>query len=69
MEILTGVTTSLGNYGAQIEQVVWAGRYGAEDPKNFLFNCVGGSNGVIHVIGKCGAGCKRNGSSEDDVCK
>ncbi|KAJ5525316.1 hypothetical protein N7494_011966 [Penicillium frequentans] len=59
-----------GNYDIQIRNAVAAaqGSFPGVTRDNALFACLGGSNGEIKVIEKCGFECKNGGNGHTDSC-
>ncbi|KAJ5757797.1 uncharacterized protein N7511_006491 [Penicillium nucicola] len=61
---------SRGNYDTQIRNAVAEaqGAFPGVTRDNALFDCLGGSNGEIKVIEKCGYQCKNGGDGHTDSC-
>ncbi|KAJ5178536.1 uncharacterized protein N7500_001235 [Penicillium coprophilum] len=59
-----------GNYDTQIRNAVAdaQGAFPGVNRDNALFACLGGSNGEIKVIQKCGYLCKDGGAGHTDSC-
>ena len=58
-----------GDYRGQIQQSFAAiGRDPFTKPDDWLFDCLGGSEGLIKVIGRCERGCIDKGAGKSDVC-
>ncbi|KAK6834318.1 hypothetical protein PG990_000861 [Apiospora arundinis] len=61
---------SIGDYRGQIQQaMVAAGHDPNTYPNEYLFSCVGGSEGLISVLNNCDRGCQDNGKDKSDTCK
>ncbi|KAJ5506819.1 hypothetical protein LT330_007843 [Penicillium expansum] len=61
---------SRGNYDTQIRNAVADAQsaFPGVTRDNALFACLGGSNGEIKVIQKCGYQCKNGGDGHTDSC-
>ncbi|KAJ1325290.1 hypothetical protein MN608_10002 [Microdochium nivale] len=58
-----------GDYRGQIQQAfIAAGRDAFTKPDDWRFDCIGGSEGLIRLIGRCERGCKDNGTGKSDTC-
>lgn len=58
-----------GNYPPQIDQCLFDNGVNDENGgTNYLFYCVGGSNGVILFMGNCANGCHDAGGGNNDYC-
>lgn len=59
-----------GNYDTQIRNAVADAQdtFPGVTRDNALFECLGGSNGEIKVIQKCGYQCKNGGDGHTDSC-
>ncbi|KAJ1337327.1 hypothetical protein MN608_00179 [Microdochium nivale] len=58
-----------GDYRGQIQQAfAAAGRDPYTKPDDWRFDCLGGSQGLIKLLGRCDRGCKDNGTGRDDTC-
>ncbi|KAJ5956299.1 hypothetical protein N7501_010578 [Penicillium viridicatum] len=59
-----------GNYDIQIRNAVIEAQssFPGVTRDNALFACLGGSNGEIKVIEKCGYQCKNGGDGHTDSC-
>ncbi|KAJ5404972.1 hypothetical protein N7465_006256 [Penicillium sp. CMV-2018d] len=59
-----------GNYDIQIRNAVEEAQssFPGVTRDNALFDCLGGTNGEIRVIEKCGYMCKNGGDGHTDSC-
>ncbi|KXG52791.1 uncharacterized protein PGRI_080470 [Penicillium griseofulvum] len=59
-----------GNYDTQIRNAIVEaqGKFPGVTRDNALFACLGGPDGKIQVIQKCGYQCKNNGDGHTDSC-
>ncbi|KAK6850210.1 hypothetical protein PG995_014043 [Apiospora arundinis] len=61
---------SIGDYRGQIQQAMVAAGHDPDTyPNEYLFRCVGGSEGLISVLYSCNRGCQDNGNDKSDTCK
>lgn len=59
-----------GDYRGQIQQAfIAAGKDPYTEPRDWRFDCLGGSDGLIKVLGYCSRGCRDNGKDKNDTCK
>ena len=59
----------IGNYRGQIQQAfIASGMSWRTDPDDWIFQCIGGPEGLIKVAQDCPTGCVDRGENQSDTC-